>query len=583
MRLPPLISVTVGLIATAAFMPAEPIIQKSDVVFMYQADPATYAAYQTTLLAWGGRPTEQSLQDAHGQGTAYFGSVGMVTEFGRYYERFPDTYQEGLGRDLDGAPIKVPWLVDHQHNGIPFWVCCTRQPNFRQYLHERVAETVRGGADGVHIDDHMGTAAFVWQGLCFCDRCEADFIPYLKTHLSDPEQVAHGIHEIDTFDYSDTVSAWLAANPSRQFNQHPLWRHWTVYHANYTVVFMAELKADAAEIAGHPVPFGANAGLLWPNHLADYQVLDLFSSETDHHANERRFSDLPVLAYRLADAVGRPYAATAAGSDWAFIKAHGLTELVRGWTALAYASGQLFMAPQRQWCHTDFLGTHWYDGPTEAYAPLYRFIRKNAKLFDDYENAPLAQLLFPYRAYTEDNDPWFTLAAELAAANIPYRILLAGDEIVRHPLDPALLRSGLPILAPHLDGMLPADRARFDDLPPDVPVFETVAALAANLKPSVRFESDFQLRALPRVKPDSAVIHLLNYEYEARSDSVATIPSLTLQLDLDTLGVPTARHCIRYAPGEETQTLGIEDGRVTLSNLGPWTILRFDNHPPATP
>ena len=345
MRLPPLISVTVGLIATAAFMPAEPIIQKSDVVFMYQADPATYAAYQTTLLAWGGRPTEQSLQDAHGQGTAYFGSVGMVTEFGRYYERFPDTYQEGLGRDLDGAPIKVPWLVDHQHNGIPFWVCCTRQPNFRQYLHERVAETVRGGADGVHIDDHMGTAAFVWQGLCFCDRCEADFIPYLKTHLSDPEQVAHGIHEIDTFDYSDTVSAWLAANPSRQFNQHPLWRHWTVYHANYTVVFMAELKADAAEIAGHPVPFGANAGLLWPNHLADYQVLDLFSSETDHHANERRFSDLPVLAYRLADAVGRPYAATAAGSDWAFIKAHGLTELVRGWTALAYASGQLFMPP----------------------------------------------------------------------------------------------------------------------------------------------------------------------------------------------------------------------------------------------
>ena len=343
---------------------------------------------------------------------------------------------------------------------------------------------------------------------------------------------------------------------------------------------MAELKAYAAEIAGHPVPFGANAGLLWPNHLADYQVLDLFSAETEHHANERRFSDLPILAYRLADAVGRPYAATAAGADWAFIKAHGLTELVRGWTALAYASGQLFMAPQRQWCHTNFLGTHWYDGPTEAYAPLYRFIRENAELFDDYDNAPLAQLLFPYRAYTEDNEPWFTLAAELAAANIPYRILLAGDEIVRHPLDPTLLRSGLPILAPHLDGMLPEDRDRFDALPHDVTVYQTVAALAANLERSVRFESEFQLRAMPRVKPGSAIIHLLNHEYQAGSDTVATIPSLTLHLDLDALGVPNARHCEVYAPGEAHHTLPIENGRVILRDLPAWTILRLD---PAKP
>ena len=248
---------------------------------------------------------------------------------------------------------------------------------------------------------------------------------------------------------------------------------------------------------------------------------------------------------------------------------------MRGWIALAYASGQLFMAPQRQWCHTDFLGTHWYDGPREAYAPLYRFIRANAALFDDYQNAPLAQLLLPYRAYTEDSERWFEISAELAAANIPYRVLLAGDEIVRHPLDPALLNSGLPILAPHLDGLLPADRARFDSRSEDVAVHHSVDTLAAALTPTVRFESPFRIRVLPRIKPGSAVVHLLNYEYQARSDSVSKIPSLTLQLDLAALGVPTARHCRVYSPGEESQSLPIEDGRVTLSNLSAWTIVRM--------
>ena len=58
---------------------------------------------------------------------------------------------------------------------------------------------------------------------------------------------------------------------------------------------------------------GANAGLLWPRHLADYQALDLFSAETDHHAAGRRFTAQPLVAYRLAEAVERPYAATASG------------------------------------------------------------------------------------------------------------------------------------------------------------------------------------------------------------------------------------------------------------------------------
>src|SRR5690349_19076537 len=107
------------------------VLERSQVVFMYQADQKTYTEYGATVLAWGGKPAAKSVE--HALGVRCFGSVGMVTEFSRYYERFPQTYEQGLCRDVNGQPVKVPWLTDHQHKGIPYWWCCTQQPLFRQY------------------------------------------------------------------------------------------------------------------------------------------------------------------------------------------------------------------------------------------------------------------------------------------------------------------------------------------------------------------------------------------------------------------------------------------------------------------
>jgi hypothetical protein len=148
-------------------------LQRSDVVFMYEAAPEVYAAYGATLLAWGGAPTAERRRAA--VGVAWHGSVGMVTEFAAYHRRFPRTWEEGLCRDVHGQPLKVPWLTDQQHEGVPYWWCCTRQPQFRQFLEERVAEIVRAGADGVHVDDHLGSSGALFLGACFCGRCVAGF------------------------------------------------------------------------------------------------------------------------------------------------------------------------------------------------------------------------------------------------------------------------------------------------------------------------------------------------------------------------------------------------------------------------
>jgi len=416
----------------------EPVLRHSDVVFMYAASRKVYAEYGATVLAWGGTPTPESLAEAGD--VRCFGSVGMVTEFAAYHDRFPDTYEQGLCRDVYGNPVKVPWLTDHQHRGIPYYWCCTQQALTRTFLEERVVQTIKAGAYGLHIDDHLGTAGGLWLGICFCDRCVEGFRTHLRS-LKRRELERLGIADPATYDFRAAVHQWLAENPGRKVTGHPVWSEWEVYQCRAAASFMMHLRRLTQKTAGRAVPLAANAGLLWPRHLADYEALDMFSAETDHHADARKPDDAPIFAYRLAEAVGRPYAATASGWDWAYIKEHNLPGLVRCWIALSYAAGQRLMVPHRQWCYTPERGTHWYEGPTDKFAPLYRFVRERAPLFDGYETWADVTLLLPHRSFVRDPARWIEMGRRLSAINVSYSILLCGDRIVPKRLSDAELRT----------------------------------------------------------------------------------------------------------------------------------------------
>jgi len=548
-------------------------LKRSDVVSMYEADRQTYLDYGITVLAWGDAVTPQLREAA--AGVKVFGSVGMVTEFSQYYERFPQTYEQGLCRDIDGRPVKVPWLTDHQHKGIPYWWCCTAQPLFRQYLRERVIETVRSGADGVHIDDHMGTAGGLWLGICFCDRCVDGFRDYLRT-LGAGDLQRMGIERVNEFNYRDEVKRWLATGgttPASQVTQHPLWPQWTIYQCRAAARWMQELRELAARTAGRDVPFGANAGLLWPRHLSDYRTLDLFSAETDHHAADRKLTDLPLVAYRMADAVQRPYAATASGGDWAFIKEQNLPGLVRGWIALSYAAGHCFMAPHRQWCHTPEKGTHWYDGPKEKFAPLYQFVGRNADLFDEYQAHADLGIVLPHRAFVKDPQRWFDICSKLAARNISYQLLLGGDEIVDHPLTASGLDACRAVLIPVREELLAADRKLVEQRETKGACFATVPEALARVSPAVRIEAEGQVRALPRVKRGSAVVHLLNYGYDPASDDVRPLRGVRIQVDLSALGVAGATTCRWVTPDADPIELPVNSDIVQVPTLGLWGLL----------
>lgn len=566
---------TLGLFCSLVLLGTakEPVIKHSDVAFMGEASPSIYRQYGATVLAWGGLPNPQALRDA--AGVRWFGSVGMVTEFSGYYERFPSTYEQGLCRDIDGKPVKVPWLTDLNHKGIPYWWCCTQQPLFRQYLRERVIATMKAGADGLHVDDHLGTSGGLWLGTCFCDRCVEGFRAYLKT-LPAAELARLGITDPSTYDFRAAERAWLAEGAGkRRVTDHPLWSQWVIYQHRAAADLMMELRALAAKTSGHPVPVGANAGLLWGGHLSDYHAVDLFVAETDHDASSRRPTDSPIVAYRMAEAVGRPYASTASGGDWAFIKANNLPGLVRTWIALSYAAGQRLMAPNHQWCYTPEKGTHWYDGPADRFAPLYRFVREHAGLFDSYDTYTDIAVAIPMRSFTADAGKWIRLCGRLADANIAYSIVLGGDEMVDHPLPASELSAAHRILSPEPGAFLPADRKRLDTRMKRGHVFATVEEATKDLVPAVQVSAESTVRAFARVRKGSAVVHLLNYAYDAKQDDVTTLRNVAVTVDLAALGVEGVRTCRLEAPGADPVVLRVDRDRVQVPSLGLWGVLVF--------
>jgi hypothetical protein len=333
----------------------------------------------------------------------------------------------------------------------------------------------------------------------------------------------------------------------------------------------------AAASAGRPLPIGANAGLLWPRHLSDYQVLNLYSAETDHHAASLRFSDQPLFAYRLAEAVQRPYAATASGGDWAFVKEHEVPCLVRGWIALSYAAGQCFMAPHRQWCYTPEKGTHWYQGPAEKFAPLYRFVRANAGCFDGYQTYADVAVVLPHRSFLKNSDRWFDLCNQLAAANVSYRLLLAGDRMVEHPLTVEALHACPVLLIPERGEFLPADRLLIEQHTKEHDVFASTEELLAEIQPVVQTKAAGVVRALPRVADGSAIVHLLNYAYDGGRDEIRPLVGVRVQLDLRALGVSQAVTCELRTPDAKPLSLPVNEGTVVVPTLDLWGLLVLED------
>ncbi len=566
------------------------VIRRSDVVFMYD-NPALYEAYGCTVMGWAGRADREHIAGAHQKGVRVFASsVGFRTEFAGMID-FSPRFAEARCLNFAGEPFIVPWLWDHKHKGEPAWWFCTNSPLYRSYLRQRLERVVASGADALHIDDYTATAgAVTWLDACFCPDCMKGFREYLRTRYDAAQLRESGITDLDAFDYGEFLRR-QGITPERYHRERtklPLADAFLDFHVRSVTDFVAEFRREGERRKGGPLPLAVNSNLNGPMNLAITPHLSYFCCELDHRAASREVPLQPVYAYKLADGLHRSVTSTASGGDWAYINEHRLPGLVRTWAALSYAFGHNLMAPHRMWCYTQHKGTHWYAGPTEEYAWLYRFVREHADLFDAFEAAAPVAVLYDNHSQRQGKGSIRNIVQTLTDANVPFAVVVQGDDwlpgyritgatLARHRLlvVPADLQPD-----PELAALLQAETEQGRAV-----VWSDVAAIHTRLGEPVRIQGTDRVLAVPRVRAgqggSTLAVHLLNRAYRKEDDRMDPRPPFQVLLSPDVLGRPaeTFRKATVYAPRAEpveVRLQPVEKGlQIEVPGLDFWSIVEL--------
>ena len=570
--------------------PARPFIHASDTVFMYPAgDPSQYDAYKGTVVGWGGRPrlhAEQDIQSfqqrvahAHERQMRYCGSVDFLVDFGGFIDFCSTGFMDAVTRDLDGNPLRVPWLWDHEHKGNPSYWFCTNNPDYQAYLRDQVERVCLAPVDGLHIDDYSGSSASSsYNGGCFCPHCMSGFRRYLKERYNDRELQQMGVDDVDAFEYAALLKTQgISADQFRPERQGcPLGRQFQDFQNEQMKQVVGAMFTYAEELRGMPLVRSVNSSASSPRTLVVSPLLDYFCGEVPHHASGQRVPLEPVFVFRLVEAVERRQTATGAGQDWAWIKANERPGLVRTWIAQAYAFGSVFMVPHRQWCYTQELGTHWWNGKPEDFAPTYHFVRDHTELLDGYASLAQVGLVYANTNFTEVREA----ALKLAEANIPYTILVAGDgslplRLSANALEPfAHLITGANPLPDGQEELLGQSKA-------EVLRWEGIPSLPLVVTESITVEGSSSVRVSLRHRqgvPDAPIAcHVVNLDYDPDVDDVRT-GDVSIAIDTSLLGTQVGS-VVRHVPDRDSEEIAftVSDGKLSFSvtPLGLWSLVEL--------
>lgn len=366
-----------------------------DVVFLSPAaDPSSYAKYGATVIASGAGRSSDHVNNLRRQGLRVAGSMWCLTAQSHDLHAYPEL-ASAVARDVAGEPIAIASLAPASGSGAPRYYGCVNHPAFRAHMRRKVCDAMTGGVDGLHVDEHLGSAATLPLGGCFCDFCMGRFAGYLAK-LGDPALArTANVSSFDTFDYRPFVKAFA---PTREHYLSPaasipLWQEFTDFQLESAANNAAALGKLAQDIAQRPVTLSANLRLPAAEHTVVVPHLSYCASEVKHDAaaGETGLAGA-ISAYRAAEALGIPMAATATPEDWAFVKASNAEQLVSLWIALAYACGQRFMVPNRMLCGLSGGAPDWFCGSASTFSPLYAFVKKHGFLLNDFSAAgPLAR------------------------------------------------------------------------------------------------------------------------------------------------------------------------------------------------
>ena len=575
--------------------------EHSAIALMPEGEPENvdaFAPLHPTVMAWGIDPVFH-LDDLDGLRARFeaYRSLGvtrravnvwMLTATPRILHEHPE-FQDAVCLDITGDRIVPTWLADGFYEGTPSYWGCTNHPLFRSQIIARARAGIAAGANLLHLDDHMGTAAAaVHAGGCFCDACMAAFRVWLIGHLTQTDRMVLGLPELSTFSYRDWVrNAGFTTLESYQdgIRDHaiPLRAEFLTFQREAAAAFVKELRGIVADEAGSPIPVGVNAWNLAPTQMATAHEADYFANEIQHYDEEDL---IPPTSYLLASALGKPVFATGTGEDWIRIGVNENVTRVRRWIATAHAFGHYFMYAYRKWGFTPETGTQWYTTPVETFKPLTDFISDNQGLFDGFE--AVAQVGLLYNNATSRHDDWTVreIARQLHDAGYSCALAVAGDSWLQHELTENELDSWSHLIVPANaipDGAqgsivhhrLADGRAR---------IWNGLNELPKTIQPWIQRQGPGRLWMLPRKKigpsTTTLAIHLLNQDYDAETDSMIPVTNTVLSISHDLIGKPLTAEATLHAPGKTPLALLIEEESdavvIRIPSVELWSILSIE-------
>ncbi|MEX2369479.1 MAG: hypothetical protein WD578_00630 [Bacteroidales bacterium] len=577
------------------------VFNYSDISLMPEGEPRDFSLFgplHPTVVAWGNDPIgygmDQGRFKAYIQAYREMGikliasNVWMLTATERYMHLHPE-FQSAVCYDIAGEPIVPGWL-DSEYNGIRPWWGCTNHPLYRSLIRERAAIGIRGGANMLHLDDHMGTcAAALHSGGCFCEYCMQGFNQWMKNQYSNVELDSLGIDDQDSFDFATMVreagfftrSGYISGGFAGTV---PLFNEFIAFQREAAATLVRELGDMVDSIAGKKIPVGVNSWNLDPSQLATSHYADYFSNEVQHYNME----DLvPPFVYLLGNALGKPVFSTGTGEDWIQILQNENPVRVARWIATAYAFGNYFMYSYNKWGFSEETGTLWYQIPVETFEPFFSFIHENRELFDGFEAFRQVAVLYDNEDFRLRDKGARDICRTLHYANIPTGLVVRGD---------VWLKADLTVkeLLPYDYLILPKKTTLTDELKILIKPFaenEKLIRVSEETDPVKLITSPLQIRGaqkiwtLPRVKhrigqTDEIVIHLLNQDYQEETDQMNKKENFEVSINNSIIGNIKKPRVSYYSPGGTIvhPHFSMEKDQMTvrIPVLDIWGILKLE-------
>lgn len=571
----------------------------SFISLMPEGEPDQVKAFlplKPSVVAWGKDPLNSNIQDLTKEFDSYkeIGisqlacNVWMLTATERFMYRNPE-YQKAVCRDIAGNPIIPGWL-DSEYKGIKPWWGCTNNPLYQKLIKDRVVLGIKSGANMLHLDDHMGTAAAViHSGACFCDDCMKGFNAWLKANFSKEELKIKGISNIQDFNYAaliknagfTTLDSYKKGIAQKKI---PLRDEFLSYQLYSAAEFVSELGKIADSTARRHIPLGVNSWNLDATQLATAYYADYFANEVSNFDVEDL---IPPFVYMLSTAIEKPVFSTGTGEDWIHIRQHEQPVRVGRWISTAYAFGQYFMYAYNKWGFSEKTGTQWYQTPIKMYEPWCSFISKNADLFDGFEPVDQVGVLYENEVCRNNNWSVRTICRELNDKNIPVGLAVSGDKWMKHELTMDQMDKFKIVVLPEVTSLSEKEEILMKELKKQGRLIKWTNAedLISKIPKLISISKTDKVWTLPRSrKSDSGkmeyVIHLLNQDYDAEKDVMNVRKDFEVLISNELTDGKNVSKMSILEPGEEPKSLKINKTStgfyVTVPHLNVWAIIKIE-------